>query len=165
MQARSIRLMVFKTTLVITLITVAFSCKKEDNPEKDPYNLDVVLSSTDKNIGSSGFIKFRQDPDTARIIELDTRVTRLDPNRSYLLQRAVNPVTDANCTSTTWLTLGKGLQAQAIHTNPGGNGSENLWRNVTSIARGTSFRIHFQVVDSISLVPVLTSECYTYTVR
>ncbi len=165
MQTKIISTSILKTTLVLILVSALFSCKKESSPKNGPYDLDVVLRGQDKNIGSTGIVKFRQDPDTARIITLDTRVANLEPNHSYLLQRAVNPITDNSCTSTAWLTLGKGLQPQAINTDAHGNGEANLWRDVTAIPRGTSFRIHFQVVDSTSLTPVLTSSCYEYTIR
>jgi hypothetical protein len=154
-----------KTILIITLFSTLFSCKKECIPETGPYDLDVVLRGETKTHPSVGFIKFRQDPDPAQIITLDTWVSNLAPNHSYLLQRAVNPITDNTCTSTAWLTLGEGLQPLAIQTNDKGDGSANLWRDVSAVARGTSFNIHFQVVDAITLSPVLTSDCYQYTVR
>jgi hypothetical protein len=136
------------------------------NPTGPCYNLDVVLNGNTKE-KQFGFIKFRQDPDTARIITLETSVVNLIPNHEYLLQRAVDApnVVDGNCTSTSWLTLGKGLTPQSILTDAHGNGSEELWRNVSAVARGTSFDIHFQVIDATSLATVLTSDCYQYTVR
>ena len=106
-----------------------------------------------------------QDPDTARIINLNTWVRNLEPNHSYLLQRAVNPITDPDCSSTAWLTLGLGLDQQDLKTDSKGDGHAELWRAVTSIARGTQFRIHFQIVDATTLNPVLFSDCYDYTVR
>jgi len=133
-----------------------------------PYDLDVSLfSPMEKGPGKPafGFIKFRQNPDTARIIDLDTYVTGLAPRHTYLLQRAVNPITDSSCTSTAWLTLGLGLTPQAIHTDTKGEGHEDLWRAVTSIARGTQFRIHFQIIDSATQTPVLVSDCDWYEVR
>jgi hypothetical protein len=165
MHTKFISASIIKTALTLILVSAIFSCTKESNPKNGPYDLDVVLRGQDKNNSSTGFVKFRQNPDTARIITLETRVSNLQPNHSYLLQRAVNPITDNSCSSTAWLTLGKGLQPQAIYTDPYGNGEVNLWRDVTSIPRGTSFRIHFQVVDSTSLTPVLTSSCYEYTIR
>lgn len=133
-----------------------------------PYNLDVTLFPSnlkDARIGSFGFIKFRQNPDTARIITLDTYLNGLLPHHAYLLQRAVNPITDSSCSSTAWLTLGLGLVPQSIHTDAKGNGHEELFRAVTSIARDTEFHIHFQVVDSVTSMAVLGSDCYQYTVR
>jgi len=136
------------------------------DPSGQCYNLDVLLKGNGKEKGL-GFIKFRQDPDTARIVSLHTLVQNLTPNHEYLLQRAVDPanVVDGDCTSTTWLTLGKGLTPQSILTDAHGNGSEELWRDITAAARGTSFDIHFQIVDATSLEVVLTSDCYQYSVR
>ena len=133
------------------------------------YNLDVALlpvnTKVDDGKNPEGFIKFRQDPDTARIITLDTWVVNLKPNHAYSLQRAVDPISTADCLSTAWLTLGKGLVAQNIQTDGRGNGVESLFRNVTAVARGTAFRIHFQIIDAVSSEVVLTSGCYQYTVR
>jgi hypothetical protein len=154
-----------KGALLLALVSLFVSCKKDDDHEMGPFNLDVILRGQGKNFAGSGLVKFRQDPDTARIITLDTWVFQLDPNHSYLLQRAVNPITDSSCSSTAWLTLGKGPQPQAIHTDEHGAGKAALWRDVTGVARGTSFHIHFQVVDSASLTTVLTSKCYDFTIR
>jgi hypothetical protein len=134
------------------------------DPSGPCYNLDVVLKGNNKE-HQVGFIKFRQDPDTARIITLETFIKDLLPNHEYLLQRAVDPVVDGDCTSTTWLTLGKGLTPQSILTDAHGNGSEALWRDITSAARGTTFDIHFQILDATSTEVVLTSDCYQFTVR
>lgn len=153
--------------LSIALFMVAFSsCKKDDSYPLNPlYDLDVRLQSVDKN-ASAGFIKYRQDPDTARVISLETWVTKLKPNHSYLLQRAVNPIADpTGCSSTAWLTLGEGLQPKSIVTNSHGNGTAKLWRDITAIARGTAFHIRFQILDEATLTPVLTSDCFDYTVR
>jgi len=159
--------------LIMLLLALAFTgCQKSepgDGANLPPYyNLDVKLypeNSETHHAKGSGAIKFRQDPDTARIITLDTWVNGLAPNHPYLLQRAVNPITDSSCSSTAWLTLGLGLAPKSIRTDAYGSGHEELFRNITALARGTEFRIHFQIVDSITLVPVLSSDCYQYTVR
>jgi len=158
---------VIKTIFAVVLITTFFSCKKEAIPPADSaYDLNVALRGDAKSLpGSSGFIEFRQDPDTARIIDLNTWVHNLQPNHSYLLQRAVNPITDADCSSTAWLTLGLGLTPQDIETDDHGNGHADLWRAVTSIARGSQFHIHFQIIDGVTMATVLTSDCFDYTVR
>ena len=134
---------------------------------KAPYNLNVFLAghqSKEGFDGSLGFVKFRQN-DTMHIINLYTWVFNLTPNHTYLLQRAVNPITDSTCSSTAWLTLGLGLTPQALHTDRFGYAYEALYRNVSSIPSGTQFRIHFQIVDSASAQTVLSSDCYSYTVR
>jgi len=169
---------VYAILLVLSIPLFNLSCLKHSplgehactlnhtDPSGPCYNLDVLLKSNGKEKGI-GFIKFRQDPDTARIISLETFVQNLIPKHEYLLQRAVDPanVVDGDCTSTTWLTLGKGLTPQSILTDSHGDGSESLWRDVTAAARGTSFDIHFQIIDAASLEVVLTSDCYQYTVR
>jgi hypothetical protein len=127
-----------------------------------PYNLNVLLLS--KN--GLGFLKFRQKPDTARIVNLNIWLFNLKPDHAYLLQRAVNLITDpTQCSSTAWLTLGLGLTPQAIHTDKWGFGYLPLYRDVSSVPRGTEFYIHFQVIDSLTSQTVLTSDCNTYTVR
>lgn len=171
---------------IIILSVINSSCKKDvsdnqklqsyslsDNPSPEsiiaqadtaiaPYNLNVLLYGNN----SLGFLKFRQKPDTARIINLDVWLFGLKPNHAYLFQRAVNLITDpTQCSSTAWLTLGLGLTPQAIHTNKWGFGHEPLWRDVSSVARGTAFYIHFQVIDSLTSETVLTSDCNTYAVR
>ena len=156
-----------KATLIMALTITLFSCKKNPpGPDDSGFNLNVVLRGDNKSLpGSSGYVEFRQDPDTARIIDLNTWVHNLEPNHSYLLQRAVNPITDPDCSSTAWLTLGLGLTPQDIQTDSKGDGHADLWRAVTAIARGTMFHIHFQIIDATTLSPVLTSDCYDYTIR
>jgi hypothetical protein len=153
-------------TVTIAVTTTFYGCKKDISPTDQPYDLDVKLFSAGKDFNASGFVKFRQDPDTARIIDLNTRVSGLSPDHAYQLQRAVNPIADSTaCSSTAWLTLGLGLSPMSIHTDAHGFGQADLWRAVTAIPRGTQFHIHFQVVDSLTLAPVLASDCYNYTVR
>src|SRR5438445_12337003 len=72
-------------------------------PETPYFNLEVVLRGE-----GFGLIKFRQPNDNAFIVYLDVWVRDLAPNTSYLLQRAVDTNVDDNCTSTAWLTLGRG---------------------------------------------------------
>ena len=153
----------------------ALSCEKnavfEDaKPEKaaaslksadTPFNLEVILRSDGKGFGH---VKFRQDVDVAKIITLDVWVRDLEPNHKYLLQRAVD-ARDGNCTSTSWLTLGKGLTPQAILTDDKGKATESLWRSVTAIPTGSEFDIHFRVVDAATLNVILDSDCYSYVVR
>ena len=165
---------VVKFVLIMGLFSTIFSCIKDlpigggGNPggSKPAFNLNVILTSPTKGSRGSGFLEFRQDPDTNRIIDLDTRVSHLEPNHAYILERAVNPIADSTgCSSTTWLKLGLGLVPQSIHTDAFGNGEADLWRNVTSAARGAAFHIHFQVIDSASSTPVLISDCYNYAIR
>jgi hypothetical protein len=166
--------------LIILLICslVYFSCQKEISKQRGQeevsaaasnakaetpnFNLEIVLRGDGNRFG---LVKFRQAVDPAKIITLDVWVRDLEPNRAYLLQRAVDLVLDGNCTSTSWLTLGKGLTPQSIMTDANGEGRENLWRDVTGVPTGSTFDIHFRVIDAVTLAVVLTSDCYQYTVR
>jgi len=130
-----------------------------DNPH---FNLQVILRGNDK---SFGLVKFRQDNDAAKVVTLDVWVRDLEPNHQYLLQRTVDTNLDGNCTSTSWLTLGDGLEPQAITTNSKGTGRADLWRDLSAFATGATFDIHFQVVGAETMAVVLTSNCYQYTVR
>lgn len=171
MRINAAKLITARLALIVFLITAFIACDKTiPSDELGPYNLDVKLVSGetkkfDSKSSEFGYIKFRQDPNVPLTITLDTWVFNLTPNHDYLLQRAVNPITDNDCTSTAWLTLGKGLVAQTIHTDAFGNGMENLFRNVPASSEGTTFRIHFQIIDAVSLATVLTSDCDQYTVR
>lgn len=174
---------ILSTALVLASVTFFnLSCQKEMNQklqqeekqssesimmkqeQTPPYDLNVNLYGEGN---SQGHLKFRQDPDPEKIIELDIKVHHLAPNHEYLLQRAVDAinVVDGNCTSTSWLTLGKGLVPQSILTDEHGKGSEELWRDVTAIPSGSTFDIHFRVIDAVTSAVVLTSDCYQYQVR
>jgi hypothetical protein len=140
---------------------IATASNKANNPT---FNLEVILRGEG---GRFGHVKFRQDVDPSKIINLGTWVRDLEPNHQYLLQRAVDPinVVDGNCTSTSWLTLGKGLTPQSILTDDSGTGTEELWRDISMLASGSQFDIHFRVVDAVTMAVVLTSDCYQYAVR
>ena len=83
-------------------------------PETPSFNLEVVLRG---EAFGFGLVKFRQPNDDALIVDLDVWVRDLAPDTSYLLQRAVDVNVDDSCTSTAWLTLGKGLAPQSITTD------------------------------------------------
>ncbi len=157
---------------------VYFSCQKEiskqrgqeevssassnANAETPNFNLEVVLRGEGN---AFGLVKFRQAVDPAKIITLETWVRDLEPNHAYLLQRAVDLVLDGDCTSNAWLTLGKGLTPQSIMTGANGEGREDLWRDISAVASGSTFDIHFRVIDAVTMAVVLTSDCYQYTAR
>jgi len=126
------------------------------------YNLDVVLLGSGKNFG---YIKFRQHKNETQMIYLDTWVLGLEANGRYQLQRAVDTVLDGNCTSVSWLTLGKGLVPESIVTNNWGSGVAELFRSVAAIPTGSTFDIHFRIVKENTEEVVLSSNCYEYTVR
>ena len=134
------------------------------NAEIAPFNLEAILRGEGNRFGH---IKFRQDNDAAKIITLDIWVQHLEPNREYLLQRAVDAINevDGNCTSTAWLTLGKGLVPQSIRTDDHGKGNEALWRDITAVPTGAKFDIHFRVINAATLEVVLSSDCHQYQVR
>jgi hypothetical protein len=130
-------------------------------PETPNFNLEVILRGQ-----GFGHVKFRQPNDDQKIVYLDTWVRDLAPNHSYLLQRAVDTTIDGNCTSTAWLTLGKGAATppQTIDTDDRGTATVELWRNLAAAATGAMFDIHFQVIDAITSEVVLESGCYQFTV-
>ena len=165
--------------LLVSVVLLSVSCQKEVSKEQQPqeeiattigtannptFNLEVILRGEG---GGLGHVKFRQDVDPSKIIILDTWVRDLESNHQYLLQRAVDAanVVDGDCTSTSWLTLGKGLTPQSILTDDNGKGSEELWRDVSAVASGTAFDIHFRILDATTMAVVLTSDCYQYVVR
>ena len=131
-------------------------------PEAPPFDLQAVLQP----VGDAGFglVKFRQPNDAAKIVYLDVWVRDLAPATNYSLQRAVDVVIDGQCTGTNWLTLGKGLQPQSITTDASGTGRESLFRDLGAFATGSRFDIHFRVVETSTLTPVLESKCYEFAV-
>ena len=128
-------------------------------PETPNFNLEVILRGQ-----GFGHVKFRQPNDAENVVHLDVWVRDLAPNTSYLLQRAVDATIDDNCTSSAWLTLGKGAVPQSIDTDNSGTGTADLFRNLGATAAGTTFDIHFRVIDAITSAVVLESGCYQFTV-
>ena len=128
-------------------------------PETPNFNLEVVLRGE-----GFGLVKFRQPNDETFIIHLDVWLRDLAPNTSYLLQRAVDPIVDDDCTSTAWLTLGKGIVPQSITTDEDGTGRESLFRSVAAFPPGSEFDIHFRVIEEATSIVVLTSKCYQFTI-
>ena len=151
----------FASFVLLTLSSSAFAQESGPpwGPETPNFNLEVVLRGE-----GFGLVKFRQPNDEAFIINLDVWLRNMTPNTSYLLQRAVDPVVDDNCTSNAWLTLGKGAVAQSITTDENGTGRESLFRNVAAFPPGTEFDIHFRVIEQATGIVVLTSQCYQFTI-
>ena len=129
------------------------------------YNLEVLLRPVGSGDGF-GHVKFRQaGNDDAQIIDLGVWVRDLAPNTEYLLQRATDMTLNGSCTGTNWLTLGKGPVPQSITTDETGTGREDLFRIITNPA-GSTFDIYFRIVrKDAPTVPVLTSECYQFSVK
>ena len=130
-------------------------------PETPNFNLEVVLRN---DAGGFGLVKFRQPNDAEKVIYLDTWVRDLAPNTSYRLQRAVDTAVDGVCTSTGWLTLGKGLTPEAIVTDETGTGRVQLFRSVAAFPVGAQFDIHFRVIEDATSAVVLESGCYQFTI-
>lgn len=128
-------------------------------PETPPFNIEAVLRGD-----GFGLVKFRQPNDADKNVYLDVSVRGLAPNTDYLLQRAVDTIVDDNCTSTAWLTLGKGPTPQAISTDASGTGREQLWRSLAASSVGAEFDIHFRVIDATTSAVVLASECYQFRI-
>jgi hypothetical protein len=157
--------------IVFAIDTVSGSVKKGtdlnytltivDDEKPSVANFDASLHGDAK---AAGYLKFRQPVDDKLIIYLDTWVKNLEPNTEYSLQRAVDTNLDLNCTSTSWLTLGAGLQVLSIMTDKTGTGKAELWRDVSMFPVGTAFDIHFQIIKTSTSAVVLSSDCFRYAV-
>src|SRR5947207_565831 len=115
-------------------------------PETPPFNNEIILRDVTGG-GGFGLVKFRQPKDEDRIVYLDTWVRDLEPRTSYQLQRATDVNVNDDCSGTNWLTLGKATVPQSITTDSRGTGREDLSRNLGAIAIGTTFDIHFRVLE------------------
>ena len=101
--------------------------------ETPNFNLEVILRGD-----GFGLVKFRQPNDAQAIIYLDPWVRGLVPNTEYLLQRAVDGAVNDDCTSTAWLTLGRGLAPQSIVTDAGGPAGQSSSATSPRSCRGPS---------------------------
>jgi hypothetical protein len=131
-------------------------------PETPPFNNEIILHDVTGN-GGFGHVKFRQPNDADRIVYLDTWVRDLQPNTNYRLQRATDANINNDCTGTNWLTLGMGAVPQSITTDSRGTGRAALFRNLAAFPVGSTFDIHFRVIDAGGAV-VLESGCYQFVV-
>ena len=129
-------------------------------PETPHFNLEVQLRG---EAGGFGLVTFRQPNDDVLIINLDIWVRDLEANSSYRLQRAVDTTIDGTCSSTSWLTLGKGTTPATVDTDDKGTGRAELFRSVAAFPVGSTFDIHFRVVDAATGAVVLESGCYQFT--
>jgi hypothetical protein len=166
MQQRNLLVGIRPLALALLVLVSSSSAAVAQAPDSEPwgpetpnFNLEIILRGD-----GFGHIKFRQPNDGSFIINLDVWVRDLAPNTSYLLQRAVDSNIDDNCTSTAWLTLGKGLQPQSITTDETGTGREQLFRNVAALPAGSEFDIHFRIIEEVTGSVVLTSQCYQFTI-
>jgi len=131
-------------------------------PETPPFNNEIILRDVTGN-GGFGHVTFRQPNDADRIVYLDTWVRDLKPNTEYRLQRATDVNVNDDCTGTNWLTLGMGTVPQSITTDSRGTGRAALFRNLAAFPVGSTFDIHFRVIDAGGAV-VLESSCYQFVV-
>jgi hypothetical protein len=165
---RRLRSSVVVTAMVTALVATVWAFPSRAaagppwGPETPPFNLQVILRDV---TGGSGFglVTFRQPNDAEQVVYLDTWVRDLTPNHDYLLQRAVDAALDGTCTGSAWLTLGKGLDPQAITTDDQGWAREALFRALP-VPPGSTSDIHFRVVDATTMAPVLASDCYRFSV-
>ena len=111
-----------------------------------------------------GVVLFRQPRDAEKVVFLDVWTLGLAPNHSYSLQRATDSIVDDDCQGTNWLTLGRGVDPQAIETNELGFGRAHLFRDVSNFPDGTRFDIQLRVIDSVTQDVVLVSSCHQFTV-
>lgn len=132
-------------------------------PATPPFNDEIILRDV-TGAGGFGHVKFRQPKDEDRIVYLDTWVRALLPNTDYQLQRATDANVNDDCSGTNWLTLGKGAVAQSITTDDRGTGREALFRNLATTPIGSTFDIHFRVIEQATKVVVLESDCYQFVV-
>jgi hypothetical protein len=150
---------------VFALAAQADSIGPPWGPETPNFNLEVVMRpAPDGPANGFGLVRFRQPNDAQKIVYLDTWIRDLAPSRAYELQRAVDTVVNDDCVGTNWAPLGMGMAPQAVVTDGRGTGRASLWRDVSSTALGTTFDIHFRVIDGVSKAVVLESGCYQYTV-
>jgi len=129
--------------------------------EQPPFNLEAILRGD-----GFGLVKFRQEQDsTHNIVTLDVWVRDLLANTSYSLQRATDATLDGVCTGTNWLTLGEGSTPHPIVTDDTGTARAALWRDLSAVAPGTTFDIHFRLIDNGTSHVALQSDCYRFVVR
>jgi len=131
------------------------------NAEQPPFNVEAVLRGD-----GFGLVTFRQQKDsTQNLIDLDVWVRDLSPGTSYSLQRATDTALDGVCTGANWLTLGKGPAAEPIVTDEKGTGRAALWRDLSALAPGVAFDIHFRVIENATNHIAAQSDCYRFVVR
>jgi hypothetical protein len=111
-----------------------------------------------------GVVLFRQPHDADNVVFLDVWTLGMSPSHSYSLQRATDSIVDDDCQGTNWLTLGRGLEPQAIETDSLGVGRAHLFRDLAGVADGTQFDIQFRVIDSLTQDVALVSSCHQFTV-
>jgi len=148
------RLLKLFTLLAVLAVGIAAAAQAEPG-----RNLEAILRPAALGPeGGFGLVKFRQPRDEDKIVYLDVWVRNLEPNHTYSFQRATDMEVNDDCTAATnWATLG------TVTTDDRGTGRAQLTRNLSAVAEGTEFDIHFRVLDGATAV--LESGCYQFTVR
>jgi len=144
-------------------VVAAAASQRTAAAEQPPFNVEAILRGD-----GFGLVKFRQEQDpTHNIVDLDVWVRDLLANTSYSLQRATDSTLDGVCTGTNWLTLGEGPTPHPIVTDDTGTARAALWRDLSAVPDGTTFDIHFRVIENGTTPAhvVLQSDCYRFVVR
>ena len=132
-------------------------------PVSPPLNLEAVLRAP---AGQDGFglVTFRQRNDADRIADIDAWVRDLAPNGHYILKYATDADVDDDCTSTDWVDLPRPFRPTPINTDDRGTGRAALFLDLSAFPAGSTFDIHFEVVDAFGGTIMLTSACYQFRV-
>jgi hypothetical protein len=117
-----------------------------------------------------GRVQFRQPEDGEAKLFFVTWLRELEPNASYLLQQAIDPVVDGVCTGGTanpaeWLTIGVGTKPFTITTDERGSFHAPLYRTLPRRLVGTSFDIHLRIIEEATEAVVQKSGCFQFKVN
>jgi hypothetical protein len=166
-RAETMRL--FKLLAAIAALTVVLAAAARADAVACPWGSERNFVASLRPVSGDpahayGVVVFRQPHDAEKVAYLDVWTLGLAPNHGYSLQRATDTTVDDICTGTNWLTLGRGLEPQAIETNERGFGRAHLFRDLATVLDGTQFDIQFRVIDSVTQDVVLVSSCHQFTV-
>ena len=157
----------FKLLVVIAALTVVPAAAARADAVAHPSGSAQLRSLCSRSPAGRPRLRSGALPAATRRREgrvLDVWTLGLAPNHSYSLQRATDSIVDDDCQGTNWLTLGRGLEPQAIETNELGFGRAHLFRDLATVPDGTQFDIQFRVIDSVTQDVVLVSSCHQFTV-
>ena len=132
-------------------------------PASPPFNLEAILRAPTGQDGF-GLVEFRQPNDADQLAYVDVWVRDLAPNGHYILKYATDTDVDGDCTGTDWVDLSRPHRPTPINTDDRGTGRAALFLDLTAFPAGSTFDIHFLVVDAFGGTVMLTSECYQFTV-
>ena len=132
-------------------------------PQSPPFNLEAILRAPTGQDGF-GLVNFRQPNDADQIAYLDVWLRDLPPNRYFSVKYATDTDVDGDCTNTDWVDLPRPHRPNPIHTDDRGTGRGSLFLDLSAFPVGSTFDIHFEVVDAFGGTIMLTSDCYQFTV-